>query len=399
MRFSEMIRIVFTNLLQNKLKVLLTSIGIIVGTVTIVMVIAIGRGGEEEVQKQFSGLSAETVYVNLDYMKIGMMDYADIPKLTTEHMEQILEESTTLKGAYLRGDTYGEVQMGGKKEYLPVSGVTESYAEVSNLNTQFGESIVESDVEEGTYVAVIGEGLAKKYFANPEDAVGSTLTIGNKTYTIIGVLERKGDGLQGLNPDDTVFIPYKTAQESLFTDADIPQIVALAKDLPSVKRAMFEIQSTLNYVLDDGSIYSLEDAGSRIQAATQSAGTMNVLLISMASIVFVVGGIGIMNVLFLSIKERTKEIGILKALGSSKEEILLQFLLESVTISLFGGIMGVLLSYFLMPLMKYFNTPVSPSLMGQVIAIGFAVVTGTVFGIYPAYQASRLKPIEALSYE
>ncbi len=399
MRFSEMIRIVFTNLLQNKLKVLLTSIGIIVGTVTIVMVIAIGRGGEEEVQKQFSGLSAETVYVNLDYMKIGMMDYADIPKLTTEHMEQILEESTTLKGAYLRGDTYGEVQMGGKKEYLPVSGVTESYAEVSNLNTQFGESIVESDVEEGTYVAVIGEGLAKKYFANPEDAVGSTLTIGNKTYTIIGVLERKGDGLQGLNPDDTVFIPYKTAQESLFIDTDIPQIVALAKDLPSVKKAMFEIQSTLNYVLDDGSIYSLEDAGSRIQAATQSAGTMNVLLISMASIVFVVGGIGIMNVLFLSIKERTKEIGILKALGSSKEEILLQFLLESVTISLFGGIMGVLLSYFLMPLMKYFNTPVSPSLMGQVIAIGFAVVTGTIFGIYPAYQASQLKPIEALSYE
>lgn len=399
MRFSEMIRIVFTNLLQNKLKVLLTSIGIIVGTVTIVMVIAIGRGGEEEVQKQFSGLSAETVYVNLDYMKIGMMDYADIPKLTTEHMEQILEESTTLKGAYLRGDTYGEVQMGGKKEYLPVSGVTESYAEVSNLNTQFGESIVESDVEEGTYVAVIGEGLAKKYFANPEDAVGSTLTIGNKTYTIIGVLERKGDGLQGLNPDDTVFIPYKTAQESLFIDTDIPQIVALAKDLPSVKKAMFEIQSTLNYVLDDGSIYSLEDAGSRIQAATQSAGTMNVLLISMASIVFVVGGIGIMNVLFLSIKERTKEIGILKALGSSKEEILLQFLLESVTISLFGGIMGVLLSYFLMPLMKYFNAPVSPSLMGQVIAIGFAVVTGTIFGIYPAYQASQLKPIEALSYE
>ncbi len=399
MRFSEMVRIVFTNLLQNKLKVLLTSIGIIVGTVTIVMVIAIGRGGEEEVKKQFSGLSAETVYVNLDYMKIGMMDYADIPKLTTEHMEQILAESTTLKGAYLRGDGYEEVEMNGKKEYVAISGVTEGYSYVSNLNSQFGDSISESDVEEGTFVAVIGEGLAKKNYTNPQDAVGSTIKIGNKTYSIIGVLERKGDGIQGLSPDDTVFIPYTTAEQNIFSSYNISQIVALVKDLPSVRRAMFEIQSTLNYVLEDGSIYSVEDAGSRIEAATQSAGTMNVLLISMATIVFVVGGIGIMNVLFLSIKERTKEIGILKALGSSKEEILLQFLLESVIISLFGGVIGVILSYFLMPLMKYFNTPVSPSLMGQCIAIGFAVITGTVFGLYPAYQASRLKPIEALSYE
>lgn len=397
MRFSEMIRIVFTNLLQNKLKVMLTSIGIIVGTVTIVMVIAIGRGGEEEVKKQFSGLSAETVYVNLDYMKVNMLE--EFPKLTMEHVEQILEESTTLKGAYLRGDGYAEAQMNGKKEYASISGVTESYAEVSNLNTQFGENISQADVEGATLVAVIGEGLAKKNFGNPEDAVGSTLTIENKTYSIIGVLERKGDGLQGLSPDDTIFVPYTTAQQNILDSYTVPQIVALAKDLPSVKRAMFEIKSTLDYVLDDGSIYVLEDAGSRIEAATQSAGTMNVLLISMASIVFVVGGIGIMNVLFLSIKERTKEIGILKALGSSKEEILLQFLLESVIISLFGGIIGVVLSLFLMPLMKYFNTPVAPSLMGQVIAIGFAVITGTIFGIYPAYQASRLKPIEALSYE
>ncbi|WP_230311896.1 ABC transporter permease [Turicibacter sanguinis] len=126
---------------------------------------------------------------------------------------------------------------------------------------------------------------------------------------------------------------------------------------------------------------------------------MNMLLIAMATIVFIVGGIGIMNVLFLSIKERTKEIGILKALGSSKEEILLQFLFESVIISTFGGIMGVLLSYLLMPLMKYTNTPVSPSIEGQIIAIIFAMITGTLFGLYPAYKASQLKPIEALSYE
>lgn len=399
MKLLEMLRIVMINILQNKVKVMLTSIGIIVGSVTIVMVIAIGRGGEEEVKAQFSGLSAETVYVNLDYMKIGNKDFSEIPKLTQDLMEQMMDESQTLKGIYLRGDAYSEVTLNGKTEYISVTGVTEEYSLVSNLETAYGENISEFDVEEMTSVAVIGEGIAKKYYPNVEEAIGSTIRIGDKAFTIIGILERKGDGLQGLSADDTIFIPFTTAEQSILNEYTMPQIVALSKDLSTVKFSMKEMKSTLNYVLDDGSYYTLEDAGSRIEAATQSAGTMNMLLIAMATIVFIVGGIGIMNVLFLSIKERTKEIGILKALGSSKEEILLQFLFESVIISTFGGIMGVLLSYLLMPLMKYTNTPVSPSIEGQIISIIFAMITGTLFGLYPAYKASQLKPIEALSYE
>ena len=399
MKLLEMLRIVMINILQNKVKVMLTSIGIIVGSVTIVMVIAIGRGREEEVKAQFSGLSAETVYVNLDYMKIGNKDFSEIPKLTQDLMEQMMDESQTLKGIYLRGDAYSEVTLNGKTEYISVTGVTEGYSLVSNLETAYGENISEFDVEEMTSVAVIGEGIAKKYYPNVEEAIGSTIRIGDKAFTIIGILERKGDGLQGLSADDTIFIPFTTAEQSILNEYTMPQIVALSKDLSTVKFSMKEMKSTLNYVLDDGSYYTLEDAGSRIEAATQSAGTMNMLLIAMATIVFIVGGIGIMNVLFLSIKERTKEIGILKALGSSKEEILLQFLFESVIISTFGGIMGVLLSYLLMPLMKYTNTPVSPSIEGQIISIIFAMITGTLFGLYPAYKASQLKPIEALSYE
>lgn len=399
MKLLEMLRIIMINILQNKVKVMLTSIGIIVGSVTIVMVIAIGRGGEEEVKAQFSGLSAETVYVNLDYMKIGNKDFSEIPKLTQDLMEQMMDESQTLKGIYLRGDAYSEVTLNGKTEYISVTGVTEGYSLVSNLETAYGENISEFDVEEMTSVAVIGEGIAKKYYPNVEEAIGSTIRIGDKAFTIIGILERKGDGLQGLSADDTIFIPFTTAEQSILNEYTMPQIVALSKDLSTVKFSMKEMKSTLNYVLDDGSYYTLEDAGSRIEAATQSAGTMNMLLIAMATIVVIVGGIGIMNVLFLSIKERTKEIGILKALGSSKEEILLQFLFESVIISTFGGIMGVLLSYLLMPLMKYTNTPVSPSIEGQIISIIFAMITGTLFGLYPAYKASQLKPIEALSYE
>ena len=163
---------------------------------------------------------------------------------------------------------------------------------------------------------------------------------------------------------------------------------------------MAEIKSTVNYYMNDGDKYLVEDAGSRIEAATESAKTMKLLLISVAAIVFAVGGIGIMNVLFATIRERTKEIGILKALGMKRADILLQFLLESVAIGVFGGAAGAVLSFGAIPLIeKYTDIPVSPSFQGIAAAFIFAVVTGTLFGFYPAYKASKLIPVDALNVE
>lgn len=402
MRLSETLRIVLINILQNKIKVILTSLGIIVGAVTIVMVIAIGKGGEEEIRSQFSGLSAETIYVNLDYKKLGNnTKISSIPKITMDNMNEIMEESTTLSGIYLRANSQEQVMMNGKKDYSSVVGVTEQYSEVSNLRVAYGADITEFDVEDSAYVAVIGDIVASKNFKSAEDAINNMIRIGNINYKIVGVLEKTGDALQGINPDESIFIPFSTASEYVFKGKEImpPQVVALAGKLSLVDKAKAEIMSTLDYVLEDSSFYVLEDTGSRIEAATKSATTMKMLLISVATIVFVVGGIGIMNVLFVSVKERTKEIGILKALGSSKFEIMVQFLLESIIISVFGGTLGVLLSYCIMPIMKYTNIAVSPSIGGKVIALFFAILTGTVFGIYPAYKAAQLKPIEALNYE
>ena len=399
MRFSETLRIVFINIIQNKFKVLLTSLGIIVGAVTIVLVIAIGQGGEDEVMAQFSGLSAETIYVKPDYSISSFNNNESISKLTVDIMNQIMDESTTLSAIDIRGNAYKESVINGVKEQMAIAGVTEEYSKVSNLDVVYGENISDIDVEDYTNAAVIGDGLAKKYFMKPEDAIGTTIKINNRTYIIKGVLERRGDGMQGLSPDETIFIPFTTASQYVFDNNTMPQIVALASKLSLVKRAMAEIKDTINYVLEDGSVYKLEDTGSRIEAATKSAKTMKLLLMSVATIVFIVGGIGIMNVLFVSVKERTKEIGILKALGSSKKDIMIQFLLESVIISGFGGVVGILLSVYIMPFMKYTNIPVTPSVSGKVMALIFAVATGTLFGIYPAYKAANLKPIEALSYE
>ena len=399
MRFSEMLRLVFKNLVQNKAKVFLTSLGIIAGAATVVAVIAIGKGGEEVVKAQFSGLSAETIYVNVDYSMGVRVFSGDFPKLTTENMDFIADESTAISGIYLRGTVFKEAIINGVKSNISVTGVTEQYSTVSNFNLACGNDIDSIDIQDETNVAVIGDGIANKYFRGAEDAIGKEVRIGNLTYKIIGVLERSADGMQGLSPDDTVFIPYSTAQRLVFDEYTTPQMVGLANDIDSVKLAMAEIDDSLDYLLEDDNVYVLEDAGSRIEAAGESARTMNMLLISVATIVFVVGGIGIMNVLFLAVKERTKEIGILKALGSTEGNIMALFILEAVIISGFGGMMGLFLSYVFIPIVKKMNVPVAPSIEGQLIAFTFAIVTGTAFGFYPAYKASQLKPVDALNYE
>lgn len=398
MRLSETLRMIGINLVQNKSKVLLTSLGIIIGTLTIIMVIAIGRGGEEQIARQYSNMSAETVYVNVSFGQD--MDMSAIPKLKPEYIETILEENSYLKGMYLRSTTSKEAFFGREKKYINVAAVTNGYAEISNLPISAGADFSDTDQEEGHQVVVLGADIAKENFGSEEEAVGQSIRIGDHSYEIIGVLEKKSEGLQGLSPDSTVFMPYQTAlTNELLDDFIIPQAVGLAQNTGVIEKAKARLKSTLDYLLDDSTMYAVEDAGSRIDAALESARTMKMLLISVAAIVFIVGGIGIMNVLFVSVKERTREIGILKAIGTSKFDILMQFLLESMGIGLFGGIIGVALSYAAMPLMKITEIAVSPSVGGQVAAMVFAVSTAAIFGFYPAYKASVLKPIDALNYE
>lgn len=400
MKLSELLNITFINLIQNKFKVLLTSLGIIVGTVTIIMVIAIGKGGEEEVKNQFKGLSAGSIYININYTNPDL-DMNEIEPLDEEKMQIILDDSSNIKEVALNVSGTSSTRILGKDDYEPIAGITNGFDTINNLNIKFGEMLNEQHQDNKEKVCVLGEGIAEKYFTDAENAVGETIKINGRNYEVIGVIEKKGDGVQNINTDKSIFVPYSTAYKYVYDIKNyIPQGIALVEDIDNVEDGIEDIESSLDYIFDDGAInYMVEDAGSRIEAALASSKTMNILLISVATIVFIVGGIGIMNVLFVSVQERTKEIGILKALGSSNKDILVQFLLESVLISSFGGVCGIILSYLLGPLTVYMGVPVLFTIEGKIIALLFAIVTGTAFGLYPAYKASQLKPVEALSYE
>lgn len=402
MRTCELMRMVGVNMMKNKFRAVLTSLGIIVGTITIVLVIAIGQGGERKAAEQFSGLSADTIYVNMNYQAMNAgarMSPGD--ELTQELLEQILDESTALEGMYLRTSAYTETKIAGKKETASISGVTQGYAEISGFDMEFGQDMSEGDHQDGARVAVIGRGLAEKHFPRPEAALGQNIVIDGVNYRIIGVLARKGDGMQGLDSDDTVFIPQSAMlRHDKIMEYSYGQMVGKARGIDKVKLAMREIESTLRYRLDNPAIYRVEDAGSRIDAATESARNMKMLLISVAAIVLLVSGIGIMNVLFVTIKERTREIGILGALGMRRRDILLQFLMESMCMGMGGGAVGVALSSFALTLLKRYATmPLYESPEGKLIAFLFAAITGTVFGLYPAMKAARLKPVDALAEE
>lgn len=457
MRFSEILHLVWINILENKSKVLLTSLGVVVGAATIVLVIAIGHGGELDVEKQFKTLNVGEINVTVSTSAdmtdqiAGMMpngrnfsgnfggnngnngtrnsgganrqsgfsgggaggfsaaqgqagsNFAKSQRgvtLTTTDVDDILSlvpnvssASIVLSGtgAVLGGDLDAETNEA-------VVGCLPDYQNISSLKLLTGSFFTDDDQTAKSKVAVIGSTLAKTIFGSAYYAYGDVLTIEGKTYEIVGVLSEVGKVSSGISPDDSIFLPYSTAQKYVLGSKATPSITAIASDVGQVSAVMQNINTVLTENYPKGN-FTLKDAGSEKEAAQTSANTLSMLLIAVAIIVFVVGGIGIMNVLFVSVKERTQEIGILKALGCNKREILLEFLTEACMIGTFGGIFGVAAGYALVPAVRLTGMTVEPLAVGGLLALVFAVVTGTLFGFYPAYKAAQLMPIEALSQE
>lgn len=277
-------------------------------------------------------------------------------------------------------------------------GVAPEYADISNLTVQYGSFFDEDAEEDCSKVCVLGYKTAQSIFGAAYLAAGDYVSIEGKNYEVIGVLSSMGTVSSGISPDEAIYIPYSTAKKYVFGSSIEPKISAVASDVNEVQSVMENIEAVLTQNYPEGK-FTVTDAGSEMEAAQKSANTLQTLLIAVASIVFIVGGIGIMNVLFVTVRERTGEIGLLKALGCKKGVILGEFLLEAGAIALFGGAVGVALGYVLIPAVEMTGTRAEPVAIAGILSLVFAVVTGTLFGFYPALKASRLTLIEALGSE
>ena len=279
-----------------------------------------------------------------------------------------------------------------------VAGVKDNYGTISNLETAIGEFFSEESDETKEKVCVLGAEVAKAVFGSAYDAFGETIYIDSRPYVVNGVLNSMGTVTSGISPDGTIFIPYQTGIKYLTGNSVSPTITVIAKEVSMVEQIMSDITTVMAEKYPNAE-FTIEDAGSKMEAAEKSNQTLQLLLIAMAAIVFCVGGIGIMNVLFVSVKERTNEIGILKALGCSRKDIMLEFLLEASCISFIGAVIGVLLSLAITPIIESFSVRVSLSVGGAILSLLFGILTGTIFGFYPAYKASRLILVVALNHE
>lgn len=436
MRAGELCRLVWTNLAQNKSKVILTSIGIVVGAATIMLVIAIGQGGQMEVAEQFKNLNAGAVDITYDaanaagntanVRSVGvagggagggipgsggfgggmMMGGADARmnqeavSLTEDDMEELAVFVPGLSDVTISFSANAEVEGGelDSSSSYTIAGVKSNYASLSNLELSIGEFLTETNEEGKEKVCVLGSSTAREIFGSAYAAYDGTVYIDGRPYSVSGVLEEMGSVASGISPDTAIFIPYATGIKYLTGTNVSPTITVIAEDVGQVAL----IKSNIETVLLDSypnTEFTISDAGSKMEAAEQSNETLTLLLIAMAMIVFTVGGIGIMNVLFVSVKERTNEIGILKAIGCSRKDILLEFLLEASCMSLVGSVIGVLAALGITPVIEQFSVRVELSWMGAGLSMLFGVLTGSLFGFYPAYKASRLIPVVALNQE
>ena len=481
MKISEILRLVWINLIQNKFKVILTSIGIVVGAATIVMVIAIGRGGQMKGQEQFKTLNAGAIDISYEQESEDLQSMIDQFRMSNGHGFQnfgggnsmtmpdgdrgqqenkmtkpddgsVSQKSDNADRGNAMAMPQGEGKMGMSEEgkengqsqrmnqenitlseddvddlqtFLPgisditisyttkndveggeleeassytIAGVKSNYAGMSNLTMAVGEFLTEDNESTKEKVCILGYDLAKEIFGSAKEAYDSTIYIDNRAYIVNGVVSHVGSVSSGISPDESIFIPYSTGIKYIVGTKVSTTITVIMSDVDKVDAAMKNIQTILSESYSNAE-FTISDAGSKMEAAAASNDTLTALLVSMAVIVFIVGGIGIMNVLFVSVKERTKEIGILKAIGCHKKDILLEFLLEACFISILGGMLGVAGSFGITPLIETFDVRVELSVMGAFLAVLFSVVTGTAFGFYPAYKASKLVPVEALNEE
>ena len=405
MHLKNLLKVAIKSILKSRMRSLLTALGIIIGVAAVVVMVAIGDGAQIQVEQQISALGSNLIVIFPGSSTSGgvRLGAGSINRFTMEDVEKIREEATDIKAVTPIVRTGGQVIGGVGNWSTQVQGVATNYLEIRDWPLASGDFFTEKDMISRAKVAVLGQTVANQLFPN-EDPIGQQIRIRNVPFKVIGVLTAKGQSAMGSDQDDIIIAPATTVLDRLVGGIYISFIMASANSTSEIDAAQTQLTQIMReahhlYPGQDDD-FTIRNQAEITEAATQTSKILTILLASVAGVSLIVGGIGIMNIMLVSVTERTREIGIRLSVGARTSDVLIQFLTEAIVLSLAGGMIGVLLSFGMVFILNNYTgmmAVIRPEII--FIAVTFSGIIGIFFGFYPARKAANLNPIDALRYE
>jgi putative ABC transport system permease protein len=404
MKQKTLLKLAWQSILKNKMRTLLTMLGIVIGVGAVIVMVAVGHGAQTQIESQINSLGTNLILVTPGSTQQGGVSQGaqTFNRITVDDAVKLKAEAQTLSGVSPVVNARLVVIGPSGNWRTSINGVSADYFTIRDWPMLYGDQFTDADVRSMRKVALLGKTVADNLFPG-SDPTGASIQIGHVPFIVGGVLTPRGQNANGNDQDDIVLMPYTTAQTRLSGNTRIFQIMTSTfspGDIPAAQQEITSIMRESHHLGDNPDDFTVRNQSEIAAAATSTTSVMSGLLAAIASVSLLVGGIGIMNIMLVSVTERTREIGIRMAIGARGSDVLTQFLVESVVMSLLGGVVGLLAGYggaMLLGHITGWATVVPPSAV--LIAVGFSAAVGVFFGYYPARRAAALNPIQALRYE